>query len=448
MYGRGMSRGMSFHRFPSKKDPVFRELCINITGQRNVNKNWMPSEKSRLCGDHFPSKGLNSKPTSKELTQPMLYQCCLCPAAFGLELDLKKHLGIAHPSLMHQCTDCPSSFSSEYALNTHKSLEHLLKAFVCDMCPSVLNSRDELTNHLLIVHNHVPYKCNQCSSVFSLENSLKQHMAIDHRHNELEDALKALAEVKQKLAISEKENEVVKGENTRLEMEIDNRDAFIAQEAIHVTAAEKLMHENKLSAEVLRQKCQMYREQLGKKRLNEHRLRMKLFRSKKFKNSHNLCLKKEKQIEKSRRIASAFKSAKSTFLEGTYQGEKLQIMKDILRPLGKNKKKLQRPKQYSKETQDFALSIHYRSPAAYNHLRSTFSLPSKSTIHKLLDSTDCTPGNVQLKSSISNVIIAHIYHQFSSNVPHQASHLTKFSKFQCDYCPCIYLLSPSISIQF
>ena len=39
MYGRGMSRGMSFHRFPSKKDPVFRELCINITGQRNVNKN-------------------------------------------------------------------------------------------------------------------------------------------------------------------------------------------------------------------------------------------------------------------------------------------------------------------------------------------------------------------------------------------------------------------------
>ena len=47
MYGRGMSRGMSFHRFPSKKDPVLRELCINVTGQRNVNKNWMPSYKSK-----------------------------------------------------------------------------------------------------------------------------------------------------------------------------------------------------------------------------------------------------------------------------------------------------------------------------------------------------------------------------------------------------------------
>ena len=337
---------MTFHRFPSKKDPVLRELCINVTGQRNVNQNWMPSYKSRLCADHFPAKCQKSKPTSKVLTQPMLYQCSRCPAAFGLEHELKEHQGIAHPILNYQCTECPSKFSSEYALNTHKSLEHLLKAFVCDECTSVLSSRNELTSHLLIMHNLVPYQCHQCSAVYSLEDSLKQHMTIDHRHNDLEDALKALAEVKEKLAQSERENKVMKDENARLEMEIDNRDAFIAQEAVHVTAAEKLMHEKTMSADILRDKCQMYREQLGKKRLNEHRLRMKLFRSKKFKSSHNLCLKKEKQIERSRRIASAFKSARLTFLEGTYKGEKLQVMKDILRPLGKNVERVFRKNIY------------------------------------------------------------------------------------------------------
>ena len=432
------NKTLSYHRFPTKK-PVLRELLIDITGQRKKDINWEPNSGSRICSLHFSEAKLQiTKPTSEVPAQSMSYQCSQCPAAFGLENDLKHHQSIAHPILNYQCTECPSTFSSEYALNIHKSLEHLLKAFVCDQCTSVLDSRDQLTSHLLIVHKLAPYQCHQCSAVYSLENSLKQHMAIDHRHNELKDALKALAEVKEKLSKSERENNVLKDENARLEMEVDSRDDFIAQEAAHVTAAEKLMHENNMSANFLRQKCKMYREQLGKKRLNEHRLRMKLFRCKKFKSSHNLCLKKEKQIERSQRIASAYKSAKLTFLEGTYEGEKLLVMKDILRPLGKNKKKLQRPKQYSKETQDFALGLHYRSPAAYRHLRSTFSLPSKSTIHKLLDSTDCTPGTVQLKLSNfqnSNVIIANVHPQFSFNVLNQAFNLTKFLKFQCDYCP-------------
>ena len=205
----------------------------------------------------------------------------------------------------------------------------------------------------------------------------------------IENALKELAEAKEKLAKYERENEAMRGENARLEMEIENRDAFIEQEAKHVTAAEKLMHENNMSADILRQKCKMYREQLAKKRINENRLRMKLFRSKKFKNNHNVCLKQEKQIKRSPRIASA---AKSTFLEERYEGANLQIMKDILRPRSKQKNKFIRPRRYSSATQDFALGIHYRSPAAYEHLRSTFCLPSKTSIQKLLGSTDCTPG--------------------------------------------------------
>ena len=370
----------SFHRFPSK-DIVLRDLLISVTGQRKFDKNWMPNHSSRLCSDHYTTKnrgirhnGRSSNPTLEVLTQPMSYQCSHCPAAFSLEHDLKEHKSIAHQTVPFQCLQCPSVYSSE---NTFKQ-------------------------HLAIAHQHniiaiVDEKGVQGVSYFDTnkpemnpKKSKPDTTKTEHDDVKLAEALKELAEAKERLHKSETENKAMKESlikeserSAMLEKEIDSRDAFIEQEARHITAAENFLNGDKnVPVEFLRHKCKLYREQLSKKRLNEHRLRNKLFRIKKIKTKHDCFLAQEKVI------------SKCTFLEDRYEGAKLQVMKDILRPTGKQRYRFKHPKKYSQEARDFAIGIHYRSPSTYEHLRSTVCLPTQRSIRKLLSSADCSPGKM------------------------------------------------------
>ena len=48
--------------------------------------------------------------------------------------------------------------------------------------------------------------------------------------------------------------------------------------------------------------------------------------------------------------------------------------------------------RYSTETKQFALTLHYYSPRAYNFVRRIFKLPHASNICKWNGSIDCEPG--------------------------------------------------------
>ena len=387
-------KGKTFHRFP--KDESLRKLWIAFTGMKKKDPNWNPNNFAVICSDHFhpcdfnknkkyltlkrgsiPSSvkqgnnDTNIKPMPEILAQKShkshisdkrSLQCPSCLATFSLEHDLKQHEVIAH--FQYECEHCFAAFSSEHELRQHATIAHEksgmtrhvkeahenIKEYVCKECDALFFSKSALEEHEhsfhLKIKNHI---CNQCGLLFADREGLEKHIKGVHQFENITAA------------------------------EIFN-DAMDQDEIYDSFMVNNETGRNRF----LEMKCKMLKQELAKRRKNETRLRNKLFRNIKGKKKLQCYVetyKKEKEMSK-----------KCTFLEDRYKGDKLKVMRDILRPQGKRKKKPIRPREYSHATQDFAIGVHYRSPSTYEHLRSTLCLPSKTTIRELLSNAVCLPG--------------------------------------------------------
>ena len=81
-------------------------------------------------------------------------------------------------------------------------------------------------------------------------------------------------------------------------------------------------------------------------------------------------------------------------IEKCFDGTVLKIVKNDL----KNQARLPQGKRYSQELKQFAVTLHYYSPQAYQYCKSILSLPDVSSIRNWLSNVDCNPG------FLSNVI--------------------------------------------
>jgi hypothetical protein len=131
----------------------------------------------------------------------------------------------------------------------------------------------------------------------------------------------------------------------------------------------------------LKESCDMYRALLTKKDANESRLRNKFCREKKSRMKVEDCLEKL-------RLEKVLSNDGFSFLQERFSDVQLEVVKDVLRKKGDKR-------HYSTETKDFAVALHFYSPKAVKFLKflsSMFTLPSASTIRRLLGSVDCYPG--------------------------------------------------------
>lgn len=130
--------------------------------------------------------------------------------------------------------------------------------------------------------------------------------------------------------------------------------------------------------EVLKQKNDYLRDELAKKvkSLNKYRARAN---------------RRTKQVQSLKSTLSQLKNEGLVSEEGhahlndRFSGIHLNVVKDIMRHKGDRS-------SYDQDTKDFAVTMHYYSPKAYKYLSTIFTLPSPSTIRRLLGSVNCYPG--------------------------------------------------------
>ena len=260
--------------------------------------------------------------------------CNQCDSAFYDQRCLRRHKSEVHFSIRDQlCSYCGATFARKEKLTKHmESVHEKVKNFKCDKCPYSAYSKIFLNIHIRKVHERIKDKvCEQCDSAFYDQSSLERHKREVHQ-------------------------------------------SFRSQGMI---VQQRESNDN----DFLRKKCEFYRKKLAEKRKNDSKLRAKLFRNIKSNKRKQCC------VDTAKKEGNKANTWDAT-LEKRYSGPKLNIMKDILQKSDLKK----RPKSYSQETKDFAIGIHYRSPATYKYLRKTFSLPCETTIREMLGSDDCYPG--------------------------------------------------------
>ena len=72
-----------------------------------------------------------------------------------------------------------------------------------------------------------------------------------------------------------------------------------------------------------------------------------------------------------------------------------EVAKHLFKDQMKNSKDAKQGNRYSLETKQFAMTLHYYSPKAYEFTRKVLSLPHSSTIRTWATSVDCEPGFLQ-----------------------------------------------------
>lgn len=77
-----------------------------------------------------------------------------------------------------------------------------------------------------------------------------------------------------------------------------------------------------------------------------------------------------------------------TWLEENFGGLKLDLIKNEIDNCGKNV----HARRYSDALKQFALTLHFYSPKAYNFTRKVLNLPNPSSLQQWRSSVDCEPG--------------------------------------------------------
>lgn len=81
-------------------------------------------------------------------------------------------------------------------------------------------------------------------------------------------------------------------------------------------------------------------------------------------------------------------SEPASVLENCFDGEILEFLKNELQ----NQDRAKKGRRYSDTTKQFAMTLHYYSPQAYEYCSKIMSLPSVSALRHWLSNIDCSPG--------------------------------------------------------
>nr|XP_018902151.1 PREDICTED: uncharacterized protein LOC109033817 isoform X5 [Bemisia tabaci] len=112
------------------------------------------------------------------------FKCDLCPIAFKLKCDLRKHKrGFHFKERPYKCDECPSAFTKISNLNDHKASVHSdLRPFKCNLCDASFKLKSAVKPHQLSVHSNLrPHSCDLCDRAFKLRSDLYYHKRRVHK---------------------------------------------------------------------------------------------------------------------------------------------------------------------------------------------------------------------------------------------------------------------------
>ena len=132
------------------------------------------------------------------------------------------------------------------------------------------------------------------------------------------------------------------------------------------------------------------RERSKRKRVEKDMQELK----KKYKTLQQKLRRKEKKIESMKDVINVLKNrkwiseSKASNLEDHFSGITGEVFRNQLR----NNERGATGRRYSEEFKQFALTVYFYSPKAYNFLRKVFYLPHQSSVRNWISSVDCEPG--------------------------------------------------------
>ena len=116
-------------------------------------------------------------------------------------------------------------------------------------------------------------------------------------------------------------------------------------------------------------------------------------------------------VKKNKSMADMLKTLKSKalltddlyeLLSNSFSGMTLDIFRDEFQ----NAAKTAKGRRYSQEVKQFALTLHYHSPKAYDYIREILHLPDPSSIRAWTASVNCQPGFLQQVFTYLNEAVA------------------------------------------
>jgi len=135
-----------------------------------------PKDKLEHVSIAHPNELQKSSQTN--LGHEYVYECQFCPKILELvfenEMDLKKHISLAHS---YKCQFCTAKFQKKDDMNQHEKNMHSLQ---CRFCPKRFAKKEDIDYHVNFVHTS---KCRFCPSKFVTKDDMNEHILLVHSHN-------------------------------------------------------------------------------------------------------------------------------------------------------------------------------------------------------------------------------------------------------------------------
>lgn len=109
------------------------------------------------------------------------FACHLCTESFFARRTLKAHLNTHTEKNPYECELCPATFSKQCSLKAHV-LSHG-REHTCAICSESFGHKSSLDMHLQTHTDVMPFKCRHCSRLFMQKAAFTRHVRAKHKYD-------------------------------------------------------------------------------------------------------------------------------------------------------------------------------------------------------------------------------------------------------------------------